>query len=145
MVVMLPVVAAPYVLAVDDNGEARELLNQQLTSQGYDVMLAGSASEALGAMKDRVPDIMIVDLVMPGVSGSELIVNIKSRRHWRHLPIVVVTGAELDQAQREALERFNIPVLAKPWRRGDLLHCLEQALIGKEYARRQERLLRHRR
>ena len=74
---------------------------------------------------------MVVDFVMPGMDGMQLITKVKSDHDLRHIPIVAITGGEVDGAKRALLEGFAIPALAKPWTKQDFFDRLEEAAIGK--------------
>jgi signal transduction histidine kinase len=127
----LPAAPAPRVLAVDDDAMVRSLLERQLAAAGYCPSSAGTGEEALGILQcDPRPDMLIVDVFMPGMSGFELIGRVKSEARLRETPVLVITGRELGAEHRAFLEGFGLRHLMKPWHRGKLLECLEQITIG---------------
>jgi len=95
---------------------------------------AQDGSEALASITTRIPDAVIMDLFMPVMDGIEAIARIKSDYNLRRLPILAVTGGEVDRQGREILQGFGIPALAKPWRRDDLLDSVEEAILGRHHA-----------
>jgi len=130
----LPAVVSPRVLAVDDDAMVQALLQAELTEQGYDVIPCGSAVEAFEIIaRDGRPDMLIVDLLMPVLDGVELIAKVKADRELRQVPTIVITGQEMGQTRREILEGFGVPALRKPWRRHELIQCIEEAAMGKQY------------
>ena len=130
----LPAVVSPRVLAVDDDAMVQELLREELTQQGYDVIPCGSAVEAFEIMaREGQPDMLIVDLLMPVLDGVELIAKVKSHHELRQIPTIMITGHEMDETKREILEGFGVPALRKPWRRHELIQCIEEAVMGKQY------------
>jgi CheY-like chemotaxis protein/anti-sigma regulatory factor (Ser/Thr protein kinase) len=134
--IRLPLTPAPTVLAVDDSRTIQMLLEQQLTAEGYVVVTVGSAEQALALVKAAVPDLLILDSIMPGMDGAELASKLRADRAFRHLPILMITAAELDRAKRDVLEEFRIPILAKPWVKEELIRCIEDAAYGKHYLER---------
>lgn len=131
--IRLPGARPPTVLAVDDSRTIRMLLEMELASEGYRVQTCESGAEALEQIRKAPPDMLIVDSIMPGMPGEDLILHVKSDHERRRMPIIMLTGAELDREKRELLEGFRIPALAKPWNRAELLVCIDDAVIGKRY------------
>jgi len=134
--VLLPVAAAPVVLAIDDEETTLTLLADQLGRVGYNVRTCTSGQEGLDTLTESRPDIVIVDLVLPDVDGVEVIATLKSDHAVRHVPIIVVTGAEMDRGRRDILESFAVPAIAKPWKIEELLGCMNEVVTGKHYLRR---------
>ncbi len=132
----VPAAPAPKALAVDDSRTVQMALKGQLTRAGYAVTLAGNGLEALDCIEQEVPDVLVVDSVMPDMNGEELVLEIKSRHDLRSLPIVMLTGAEIDRGKRSFLEGFGIPALGKPWHVSELLGCIDDVIIGKGYLTR---------
>jgi len=130
--VRLQVAASPSILAVDDDEDTLGLLRKQLAVHSYEVDCCGNGQLALDRLQHGVPDIMIIDLRMPVVDGLQLIGNLKAHSEHRQIPVVVITGKEIDSARQEILDGFRIPVLMKPWTPDELYRGLEDAVIGVE-------------
>jgi PAS domain S-box-containing protein len=128
--VALPVAEPPTVLIVDDEPMVLDLLRTQLDGHGYRVSTASSGSEARQMIETRMPDALILDLVLKDVHGCDLIVALKGSEQGRVLPILAVTGANVDESRLEVLTRFAIPLLPKPWHEAELLDRFESALMG---------------
>ena len=127
------------VLVIDDNAVAREVMSDMLESSGYEVVCAGSATEALTLFIDERIGLVLTDIVMPDMSGLELLEAM--RLHRPNLPIVLVTGANTRDNLTEALRRGADGLVAKPFTREELEQALTFAL---ERAGRSERDLRER-
>ncbi|MBT3192175.1 MAG: response regulator [Verrucomicrobia bacterium] len=131
--ICLPKSSPPHVLAVDDCTDTAQVIGKQLESEGYAVASAANGVEALAFLEQQIPDIIITDLVMPVMDGISMIAEIKAHPEWRHVPIIAITGGELDRTRREILEGFSIPALEKPWLKETLLDLIESAVFGMRY------------
>lgn len=87
-----PGAARPVVLVVDDAPETLRMLCDALVIEGYDVLAARDAQEALDRFEVTVPDGVLLDAVMPGRDGFELCAQIKSTPAWAHVPVLFMTG-----------------------------------------------------
>jgi signal transduction histidine kinase len=134
--IRLPLASAPTVLAVDDSRTIQAVLEHHLKSHGYRTVICGSAEQALAHLKESRLDMLIADAVLPGMDGVDLIARVKSDHDLRHVPIIMITGAEVDGAKRGVLEEFRIPILGKPWAEAELIACMEDAIHGKFYLQR---------
>jgi CheY-like chemotaxis protein len=100
------------VLVVDEDPAVTEAV-PQLLDEGYDVRTAASGEEALGAMQQFTPDLLVVDKELPGMTGLDLVKAARCR--LPHLPVIVITAAP---------ERARDPIdvhLRKPFRTADIL------------------------
>jgi CheY-like chemotaxis protein len=84
--------AKQYALVVDDNPDAREILDLALTRFGFEVELACDGAEALESTKKRVPDLMMLDLMMPGVNGFQVLSRLRALPETRHIPVIVISA-----------------------------------------------------
>ena len=82
----------PLVLAVDDSEIIRGLVHDVLESDGYEVITAASGTRALILMADRLPDLVITDLLMPAMSGFALRAAMLRRSELANIPVVVLSG-----------------------------------------------------
>jgi CheY-like chemotaxis protein len=80
------------ILLVEDHADTRALIQVYLEQQGFAVVAAGDGAEALGELSGRTPDLILTDLMMPRVSGLELIRRVRERAELRHVPIVAMTA-----------------------------------------------------
>jgi len=79
------------ILLVEDDPDAREVIAMLLNDKGYDVSAAANGLGALSQLKKEVPDIIISDLNMPGMSGSELLSIV--HRHWPSVPAIAMSAS----------------------------------------------------
>lgn len=90
------------VLVVDDDRDYLEMLNSALSSK-YEVIQASSGESGLRTARASLPDVAVVDIMMPGMSGIEMIRLLQADEHTRDIPVVVVTSYYLDHAMGEFL------------------------------------------
>ncbi|MBT3191951.1 MAG: response regulator [Verrucomicrobia bacterium] len=126
----LPTVEPPMVLIVDDDPDVLRALDEQIVEHGYRVLAARGGQEALELVESESPDIIILDLVLPDIPGRDVIVRLKADSATVRIPIVVLTGAHLDQAAGNVLRNFGIPALSKPWDEGKLLDSVAGAFLA---------------
>ena len=86
------------ILVVEDEEDIRELLKYNLEKEGYQIFGAATGEEALQAVRRRLPDLILLDLMLPGIDGLEVCRRIKSDPQARYLPIIMLTakGEETD-------------------------------------------------
>ena len=86
------------ILVVDDEQEILELVNYNLAKEGYSVVGVGTGEDALEATRIKMPDLVILDLMLPGVDGLEVCRRLKGDPKTQHIPIVMLTakGGEAD-------------------------------------------------
>lgn len=85
------------VLIADDERHVREVLREFLTIQGYEVATAATGTDALDAVPTFQPDVILVDLVMPGLSGPEVLDAL--RRVGVAVPVILITGHEVTRRE----------------------------------------------
>jgi len=106
------------VLVVDDDADVREMLVRTMERQGWTSLTANDGREALAVVAAQTPDLILLDLTMPGMDGFEFVAELRRRQEWRAIPIVVITGKSLTNEDRQKLEGHVQKVLLK----GDFSH-----------------------
>jgi len=80
------------VLVVDDDPDIQEYLSFLLQDHGYDVRVASDSAAAMETLRGFRPDVILVDVLLPGRSGLDLLVHLRRSEAWSAIPLVVVTG-----------------------------------------------------
>ncbi len=94
----------PKILIVDDHPDARRLIMRILQSQGnYSLLEAGDGREALDQAKSHLPDLIILDLMMPELDGFSVLDALKADQSTASIPVIVVTAKTLTKEERERL------------------------------------------
>lgn len=120
------------VLAVDDNAVNLELLSAYLGGTDCDLVLAHNGAEALDAIAAGRPDLVLLDVVMPGMDGFEVCRRIKSDPANRLLPVVLVTSLNTVEDRVRALQLGADDFLAKPIDRNELMARVVTLIKTKE-------------
>jgi CheY-like chemotaxis protein len=124
------------VLVVDDEPNVREYLAQILRDAGFRVLTASDGDEALEVIRDRPPDFISLDLVMPRKSGHKLLYELRRDKELARIPVVIVTAHARDDLGQSALEDVMANrvisgpgvYLEKPVKPLDYVHCVQRAL-----------------
>lgn len=95
------------ILVVDDSITNVVLLNAVLTEEGYKVQTAFSVPDALKLISSEKPDLVLLDLNIPYVSGIEMVKNMKSNNEMKNIPVIIVTGYG-DQEKKKQLYSFGV-------------------------------------
>ena len=118
---------AACILVVDDDAGIRQALELMLRKAGYDVLLASDGTSALKAAQQRPPQLIIVDLGLPGGDGFNVIKRIRSMYRLSRIPIAVLTGMHLDENRAKAEQAGAVAFLPKPLDGAELLRVVAEA------------------
>ena len=113
------------ILVVDDEPQILRSLRTTLASHGYDVQTAATGEEALAAVDGRLPDLVVLDLVLPGLSGLEVCRHLRARSS---LPILVLSARGDERDKVAALDLGADDYLTKPFGVNELLARIRAAL-----------------
>jgi diguanylate cyclase (GGDEF)-like protein/PAS domain S-box-containing protein len=101
-------------LIVDDEETNRDMLSRRLQRQGFEVELAGDGPQALASIRSRVPDMVLLDIRMPGMSGMEVLQAIREIYRPTELPVIMVTAENQSGSVVEALQKGANDYITKP-------------------------------
>ena len=111
----------PSVLVVEDEAAQREVLAYNLQSEGYDVAMAESGDDALLLVEEAPPDVIILDWMLPGVSGIEICRRLKSRTETRSIPVIMLTARSEEGDRVRGLETGADDYVVKPYSVAELM------------------------
>ena len=123
-------VTTPKVLIIDDSNTECVLMRQALQSAGYQVLIANDGAQGLHMLSLDRPQCLVLDIVLPGMSGFEVCRQLRSQPAWRDLPIVFVStkssSADLFWAKRQGANHY----LTKPFKGEALVQIIDELLAG---------------
>jgi DNA-binding response OmpR family regulator len=120
------------ILVVDDTPANVKLLDAVLTSRGYAVTAAASGPEALSLVEQEPPDLILLDILMPGMDGYEVCRRLRADPATAYLPVIMITASETRESVK-GLEAGADDFVAKPFDQGELLARVRSLLRVKEY------------
>ena len=136
---VIPGVDKGRILVVDDEADIRESLDTLLAFEGYDVELAATGREGLRKLESREFDLVLLDLIMPEMSGLEVLDEIRGRD--RELPVFLITAYGSVEVAVSALKAGASDYFAKPWDNEKLLIEIDR-MISKRRLERENRQLK---
>ena len=92
------------ILVVDDEPNVRQYLKTVLEDAGFNVVSAGDGVEALEIIKEKVPDFISLDLLMPKKSGHKLLHELRRNKQWSRIPVLIVTAHAQDELGKADLQ-----------------------------------------
>ncbi len=124
------------ILVVDDSDDIRQLLTRVFRELDFEVFESAKGLDALQKVRDHVPDVMVLDAMLPEVHGFDICRRIKGSRRYGHIPVVMVSAIYRGWRFAEDLRRsYGVDeFLEKPFRIGEVVAAVERALSGKSHA-----------
>ena len=106
--------AARTILIVDDYPDALDVWEIYLSAEGFRVLTAATGQQALSAATGNIPDLVVMDLDLPDVSGFEVARELRSRATTRHIPMIAATGYSHVAQQDKARQSGFDSIIVKP-------------------------------
>ena len=110
----------PYILVVEDEDALSTLLQYNLEKEGYDVAVAMDGEEALTQVAERLPDLVVLDWMLPKVSGIEVCRRLRQRTETRNLPIIMLTARGEESDRIRGLDTGADDYIIKPFAMSEL-------------------------
>ncbi|GAB4503869.1 MAG: response regulator [Anaerolineales bacterium] len=117
-----------HILVVEDNLDNYELVRFILERNGYDTFLAVNGQDGVAAARLQQPDLIVMDLSLPGLDGWDATFQIKSDPRTREIPLLALTAHTLPSDRKRALDAGVDGYLTKPFELNELVQAVEMAL-----------------
>ncbi len=118
------------VLVVDDNPVCRELVQEALHTEGWQVLEASDAAEALEMIRCRCPDVILLDIQMPNGTGYEILRQIRTNPRTARLPVAALTAFAMRGDREKGLAEGFDDYITKPIDVGSLRNSVKKLLIS---------------
>jgi diguanylate cyclase (GGDEF)-like protein len=122
----------PRILVIDDSPDIHELVDIVFTGQSYDVLHALDATGCCALVHDKQPDLVLLDLNMPGLSGFDACVQLKADPRTEYVPVIFLTGERDTQRKVEGFELGAVDYISKPFNKAELLARVRSVLRTKQ-------------
>ncbi len=108
------------IFIIDDDEEICKLIENVLSGEGYRVFTANRCDEALSRLKKVSPDLIIIDVVMPEMSGIELCQKIRNNHSFDNVPVIMMTGYDSEEREADSYIAGADDFIVKPFNMGEL-------------------------
>ncbi|WP_455219525.1 response regulator, partial [Kaarinaea lacus] len=121
------------VLVIDDDADARKLARLVLENEGFSVIEAENGYLGLMRVAERIPSVILLDLLMPNMNGHEFLSELELHERWDNIPVIALTAMELDENERFSLEnRVSMIIQKGAYSIDHVLNAVREILGGKE-------------
>lgn len=122
----------PRILVVDDEPDVVTMIERALQSEGFEVLCAYDGISALDLAGTEKPDLVLLDIMMPMMSGYEVCEQLKANPQTRHIPVVCVTSAQSEDTRASTQSAGAQALLVKPFMPAELVAQIRRHLPGQE-------------
>jgi DNA-binding response OmpR family regulator len=131
----------PRVLIADDNPQGAELLEAYLSSTDYELRIAGDGEHTMNLVRGWQPDLILLDVMMPRISGFEVCRRLRADESTRDIAVLMVTALDQPSDVERAVEAGTDDFLSKPINKTELLLRVRSLLRSRQYKRELDRAL----
>ena len=118
----------PLILIVEDNEKNLKLVRDVLQVKGYETLEAGTAEDGIGIARARKPDLILMDIQLPGMSGIEALKALRAEPATAAIPVVAITASVMQQDRQEIMKAGFDGFIEKPINLRNLLDTVQQAV-----------------
>jgi len=115
-------------LIAEDDRDIRELVATKLTGAGYRVIAVGDGTAALNAIREQSPDIALLDVMMPGLSGLDVIGKLRTDERTAAVPVILLSAKSQDFDVQTGISSGAVDYIIKPFSPRELLERVENVL-----------------
>ena len=118
----------PTILVVDDDEIQRIILNKLLTARNYSLLFARDGIEALNVLKNKHPNLILMDIMMPNMNGMEATRQLKANPEFAEIPVIMITGKSEGEVVTDCMKAGAVDFVVKPYEHATLLSKIDHAL-----------------
>lgn len=116
------------ILIIDDSETNLVLLELVLKVRGWVIQTANSATLAIKMINAGKPDLILLDLLMPGIDGQEMLNRLKSNDKLRHIPVIIVSAVTDSKIRKDCLDKGAVYYMPKPVKIPELIKIIQKTL-----------------
>lgn len=120
------------ILVADDDLFSLTMLKSVISKAGYSVLTADNGTEALEIARTQIPDVIILDIMMPNMDGAEVAATLKKNPMTQAIPIILLSSLISTQEERNNVKKGFVSYLSKPFDREKLLNEIRRHLVKKD-------------
>lgn len=120
------------ILFIEDEPDQRMMVSLRLQKNGFSVMVARDGHEGLALATKEKPDLILLDIIMPGMDGFELCQRLRSQAVTKEIPIIATTAAGTENLESKCLSAGADECLRKPYESSDLVAKIEELLKSQQ-------------
>ena len=118
----------PKILVIEDELNIQKLAKANLTASGYEVLVAGNGEKGLELAQEEHPNLILLDLRMPGMSGWDVLMVLKTSQRLRKVPVIIMTATVPESEEYKIRGMRAAGFLTKPFSADELLRQVKQVL-----------------
>ena len=118
----------PFIVIAEDEQSVSELLRYNLEAEGYETAIANDGDEAMLLIDERIPDLMLLDWLLPKISGIEICRRVRARQETANLPIIMLTARTEEADRIRGLETGADDYVTKPFSTNELMARVKAVL-----------------
>ena len=128
-VAMSATMASKRILIVDDTKELLQVISQRLKSWGYEVLTASTGEEGLRIASEQLPDLVLLDVMMPKLKGRDACARLKADPKTKHIPVIFLTALQLPDHVKAGLDVGADDYIVKPFEPDELKERIRLCLL----------------
>jgi len=108
------------IIIIDDENYVNRLVQFNLTEDGYEIITALTGQDGLRLIEEKKPDLIILDIAMPGVDGFMVLERLKGSEELRNIPVLILTAKVMDEVEQKAMDMGADAFITKPFSPAEL-------------------------
>lgn len=118
----------PNILIIEDNPGISRLVEFKLTHENMDVVVSTNGVDGLAKAKELLPDLILLDVMLPGIGGFEVLQAIRDDEATRHLKVIMLTSKNREEDLQRGFSLGVLEYISKPFKLGELMMRIDRAL-----------------
>lgn len=120
----------PTVLLIEDNPDISRLVEFKLTHENMNVVIAANGVEGLAKSKELMPDLILLDVMLPGIGGFEVLQAIRDDESTKDLKVIMLTSKNREEDLQRGFSLGVLDYISKPFKIGELMMRIDRALAS---------------